>query len=96
MLLVAYGVVVQLAPPVYGAFLWRRATARGAIAGLVTGSVVTGFFVLMPDWKPLAIHEGLLGLVANVAALVVVSLLTPPPPESHVTAWFATSRAEDR
>ena len=95
MLLAAYGAVVQLAPPVYAAFLWRRASAPGVVAGLLVGIGVTAFLIIVPEWKPFGIHEGLVGLVANIATLVVVSLATQPPSDSHVSEWIATSRAGD-
>ncbi|MDH3496340.1 MAG: sodium:solute symporter family protein [Gemmatimonadota bacterium] len=92
LLLAAYGAIVQLAPSVYGAFLWRRATAAGAVAGLVLGAAVTGLLVLRPDWRPFGIHEGLVGLVVNLTAFVVVSLGTRPPDPVHVVDWVETSR----
>ena len=95
MLLAAYGIVVQLAPPVYSAFLWRRASAPGVIAGLLVGISVTALLIIVPEWKPFGIHQGLVGLVANIATLVVVSLATQPPSDSHVSEWIATSRAGD-
>ena len=95
MLLAAYGAIVQLAPSVYAAFLWRRASAHGVIAGLLVGISVTGALLVMPHWKPWGIHEGLVGLAAHIVTLVVVSLATPPPPDTHVSEWLSTSRAGD-
>lgn len=95
LLLMAYGAIVQLAPGVYGAFLWRRATGRAVIAGLATGIVVTVFFVVAPDAKPFDLHEGLLGLIANLAVFIGVSLRTAPPEAGHVTEWLETARAGD-
>ena len=95
MLLAAYGAIVQLAPSVYAAFLWRRASAHGVIAGLLVGISVTGALLVMPHWKPWGIHEGLVGLAAHIATLVVVSLATSPPPDTHVSEWLSTSRAGD-
>ena len=95
LLLAAYGAVVQLAPSVYGAFLWRRASAAGAIAGLVVGITVTGLLIVQPEWRPLGIHEGLVGLAANLATFVLVSLLSEPPDSDHVEAWHRTSRGGD-
>lgn len=92
LLLAAYGAVVQLAPSVYAGFLWRRATAAGAVAGLLVGFAVTGLLILRPDWRPLGLHEGLVGLVGNIATLVIVSVFTQPPDPEHVTRWLATSR----
>ena len=93
-LLAAYGAVVQLAPPVYAAFLWKRATAPGVVAGLLVGITVTGVLVVKPEWRPFDLHEGLVGLVANVVTMVLVSLATKPPDRDHVLEWYATSRKE--
>ncbi len=91
-LLAAYGAIVQLAPPVYAAFLWKRATAAGVVAGLLVGICVTGLLVVRPEWRPLDLHEGIMGLAANLATLIVVSLWTRPPDAEHVEQWYATSR----
>ena len=66
----ALAAIVQLAPPVYAAFLWRRATATGVIAGLLVGISTVGLLILMPEWKPFGLHEGLVGLAANIITLV--------------------------
>ncbi|HXV86225.1 MAG TPA: sodium:solute symporter family protein [Gemmatimonadales bacterium] len=92
LLLMAYGAIVQLVPGVYLAFLWPRATAAGVAAGLVTGVGVAGLLVARPAWRPWGIHEGLVGLLANLVVLVVVSFLTRAPEERHVKQWIATSR----
>lgn len=95
MLLAAYGAIVQLAPPVYAAFLWRRATAPGVVAGLLAGISVTGLLVIQPAWRPFGLHEGLAGLAVHIVVLVVVSLASQPPTASHVSDWIATSRRSD-
>ena len=95
-LLLAYGAVVQLAQPVYAAFLWRRATAAGVIAGLLVGITVTGLLVFRPEWRPFGLHEGLAGLIANLAVFAAVSLLTQPPDDRHVSEWLDTARAVER
>jgi SSS family solute:Na+ symporter len=77
LLVSAYGLIDQLAPPVYAALYWRRATTRGVLAGLIGGSVTSVFFFLNPELRPWEIHEGILGLVVNVGMLVGVSLLGP-------------------
>lgn len=92
MLLAAYGAVVQLAPAVYTAFLWRRATAAGVVSGLIVGIALTGLLIIQPDWRPYDLHEGIVGLAANLAVLVVVSLLTAPPESDHLNDWYRTSR----
>ncbi|HEU5209535.1 MAG TPA: sodium:solute symporter family protein [Longimicrobiales bacterium] len=79
LLVSAYGIIDQLAPPLYAAIYWKRATTRGVLAGLVGGSATSVFFFLNPALRPWEIHEGVLGLVVNVTLLVVVSRLDPTP-----------------
>jgi SSS family solute:Na+ symporter len=91
-LLAAYGAVVQLAPSVYSAFLWKRTTAVGVIAGLLVGISVTGLLIMRPDLRPFGLHEGIVGLITNIMTLVLVSLATSPPRKEHVDSWIQTSR----
>jgi SSS family solute:Na+ symporter len=96
LLLMAYGAVVQLAPSVYGAFLWRRATGAGAVAGLIVGVTITGLLVVRPEWRPYGLHEGLTGLIGNLITFVVVSLVTATPSSRHVDEWLGTARPATR
>jgi SSS family solute:Na+ symporter len=81
LLLGAYGGVAQIFPIVFACFYWPRATKWGAIVGLLAGLIVNTLFLLFPEWKPLPMHEGIYGLIANVVCLVGISLLTLP--DSH-------------
>ncbi len=65
---------------------WKRATAQGAIAGMLTGLGVTLFYLIglrffdMDKW--FGIHDvaaGIFGLPLGFIVIVVVSLLTPTP-----------------
>jgi SSS family solute:Na+ symporter len=94
LLLAAYGAVVQLAPGVYASFFWKRATAAGVVSGLLAGTTVTGVLVVAPSWRPWGIHEGIVGLVVNLACTIIVSLLTRPPDEHHVAAWYHVARGD--
>jgi solute:Na+ symporter, SSS family len=84
LLLTAYGVVDQIAPPVYAAMYWKRATTSGVLAGFLAGTATTIFFLLNPALAPFHIHEGVLGFVVNIIVLVAVSLATQPQPAEHV------------
>ena len=94
LLLGSYGGVAQIFPLVFCAFYWPRATGAGALWGLVAGLAVNTFFLLNPDWKPLPLHEGVYGLLANVAVLVGASLLTAPEPADKVWAYVDAGRKE--
>jgi SSS family solute:Na+ symporter len=93
LLLTAYAFIDQLAPPVYAALFWKRATTRGVIAGLATGMGVALYFVLNPSHRPWQIHEGILGLVANIGVLVVVSLMTAAQNDGHAAGFVDAETA---
>jgi SSS family solute:Na+ symporter/sodium/proline symporter len=84
-----------LTPVILAAFYWRRATASAAVASIFTGTFVTVF------WDTAFIHTHLPAivsdrdaifpaLIASLACLIAVSLLTPPPTESHLRAFEQT------
>lgn len=87
LLLTSYGFVDQLAPPVYAALYWRRATTAGVLAGLFAGLLTTLFFFVNPQLKPLGIHEGIVGVVVNVVVLLLVSVWTRPQEHVHTTSF---------
>ncbi len=94
LLLTAYGVIDQLAPPVYAALYWKRATTPGIILGFLGGIATTLFFLSRPELKPFGIHEGVLGVIVNVAVLVAVSYATEPQPPEHI-ARFVDADTDD-
>jgi SSS family solute:Na+ symporter len=97
LLLGAYGPIVQFAPVVVATLYWRRATGAGVLAGLVAGAAVNLVFFLQPDWRPLALHAGLYGLVANGVILVLVSTLSArslPESEARFLAAASASRPD--
>lgn len=89
LLLTAYGVICQIAPPVYAALYWTRATTRGVIAGLGAGIAANIFFLMRADLRPFEIHEGILAVVVNAAVLTAVSLLDSPQPRAHAEAFVS-------
>src|SRR5262245_15338518 len=66
--LVSFAATAQLAPAFFGGLIWRRATASGAIAGIVAGFAVWAYTLLLPwiieaAWLPRSIMtEGPFGL----------------------------------
>ncbi len=93
LLLGAYGGVAQIFPLVFAAFYWPRATRAGALAGLVGGLAVNTLFLLAPYVRPFPMHEGVYGLIVNIALLIGVSLATPPPPESTIRLYLESGRS---
>jgi len=76
-----------LTPVILAAFFWRRATAKGAVASIAAGTVITvGWDLLTPHLPAvLAARDAILpALVGSLLCLVIVSLATEPPNESHL------------
>ena len=76
--LVSFAAIAQFAPAFFGGLVWRNATARGAIAGILTGFAVWAYTLLLPwiieaGWVPRSIlTEGPFGLGFSVAAGAVL------------------------
>ncbi len=47
--LLSFAAIAQFAPALFGGLLWRRGTARGAIAGMTAGILVWGYTLLLPS-----------------------------------------------
>ena len=48
--LLSFTAIAQIAPSLFGGLLWRRANARGAIAGLTTGLFVWSYLLFLPSF----------------------------------------------
>jgi Na+/proline symporter/signal transduction histidine kinase len=48
--LLAFAAIAQIGPALIGGMLWRRATARGAVAGLSAGLLVWTYTLLIPSF----------------------------------------------
>ncbi|MBV8066925.1 MAG: sodium:solute symporter family protein [Candidatus Eremiobacteraeota bacterium] len=77
LLLLYYNGITQFAPGAVATFLWPRATALGVGSGIAAGLLVAVPLAAL-NISPLGINAGLIGLAANVAALVIVSVATRP------------------
>ncbi len=47
--LLSFAAIAQFAPAFFGGLLWRRGTARGAIAGMSAGILIWGYTLLLPS-----------------------------------------------
>ena len=83
-----------LFPVVVASLYWRRATAAGAIAGVLAATAV--WIVLFLTTQSTAGHESLVGgvmpvtwiFLSSTIAIVVVSLMTKPPDEGTLARFF--------
>ena len=88
--LLSFAAIAQLAPAFFGGLLWRRATARGAIGGMLVGFAVWLYTLFIPSFLEgnaagiLFLQHGLFGL----EALRPQALLgTDFPPLLHGVVW---------
>jgi Na+/proline symporter/signal transduction histidine kinase/ActR/RegA family two-component response regulator len=47
--LLSFAAIAQLAPAFFGGLIWRRGTARGAIAGMTAGILIWSYTLLVPS-----------------------------------------------
>ncbi len=88
--LLSFAAITQLAPAFFGGLLWRQATARGAIAGLVVGVAVWIYTLFLPSFMEssttglMLLQHGPFG----IEALRPQALLgTDLPPLLHGVLW---------
>jgi len=88
--LLSFAAVAQLAPAFLGGLFWRRATARGAMGGMLIGFAVWAYTLFLPSFADLDprgviwLKEGLFG----IAALRPQALLgTDMAPLIHGVIW---------
>lgn len=91
--LVSFAAIAQLAPAFFIGLIWRRATAVGAMAGMITGIVVWAFTLLVPNLA----DAGLIPASAIENGLLGISFLRPErlfgiefEPLTHGVFWSLT------
>lgn len=82
----------SLFPLVFCAVYWKRTTKAGAIACVIAALVVWLYFFNISGGREYFVGPGIMpvtfGIAASTAAIVIVSLLTPPPSEATVQKFF--------
>jgi SSS family solute:Na+ symporter len=68
--------------PILFGIYWQRATRQGVMFSMITGSLVA--LVWMALGKPFGIHGFIPGMIIGLILIVVISLCTEKPPESHL------------
>jgi SSS family transporter len=80
-----------ITPVVMAAFFWRRATREGAVACLLSGTVITVAWDTVKTHLPKMIGERdaiFPALIVSVIALVAVSFTTPRPNRKQIAAFY--------
>src|SRR5712671_5269688 len=88
--LLSFAAIAQLAPAFFGGLIWRRATARGAMAGMVIGILAWAYTLLLPSFADAGIvgqsllSQGPWGIgMLRPQALIGLDL----PPLAHGVVW---------
>ncbi|WP_374425358.1 ATP-binding protein [Paracoccus sp. (in: a-proteobacteria)] len=95
--IVAFSGMAQVLPAMIAGLLWRGATRRGAIAGVLAGTVIWAVLIFLPSLGLIARPEMpagidpfagavLLALGVNLALLTVISLMDFPDPVERLQA----------
>ncbi|WP_024759017.1 sodium:solute symporter family transporter [Streptomyces exfoliatus] len=93
-LTVAYNLLVGgLLVPILGGLLWRRGTVQGALAAVTVGGLAV--IGLMWTYGILANEPVYYGLLASLAAYVIVSLATRPTDAAVLAHWRARLAGQD-
>jgi Na+/proline symporter/signal transduction histidine kinase len=88
--LLSFAAVAQLAPAFLGGLIWRRATARGALAGMTVGILAWTYTLLLPSLA----DAGIVGQSLLTQGPGDIALLRPQalfgldlPPLAHGVIW---------
>ncbi|MBV9558330.1 MAG: hybrid sensor histidine kinase/response regulator [Pseudolabrys sp.] len=91
--LLSFAAISQLAPAFFGGLIWRRATARGAICGMIAGTLIWAYTLLLPSFADV----GLIGQSILTDGPWGVLALRPQhllgldlPPLVHGVLWSLT------
>jgi Na+/proline symporter/signal transduction histidine kinase/ActR/RegA family two-component response regulator len=91
--LLSFAAIAQLAPAFFGGLIWRRATARGAMAGMTIGILTWAYTLLLPSMA----DAGIVGHGLLQSGPFELSWLRPQamlgidlPPLAHGVLWSLT------
>ncbi len=88
---------VSITPALVAALTWKRATKAGGLASIISGTAVCIFFFVMsrvlppekaPDGDPWGVPLIYPALIASLASLIIVSLLTKKPKPEELEKFF--------
>jgi SSS family solute:Na+ symporter len=96
LLLIGYNGVSQFFPGTVLAFCWRRTTAFGVSAGILSGLGLLAVLAMRGDATVAGFNDGLVALVVNTAACIGASALSRPPAATALDEFAAVAREPER
>lgn len=76
-----------ITPSLVAALVWKRATTQGAIVSIITGVVTTLIWEFGGLGTSTGVDPVIPAIAVSVLALIVVSLMTPPPRQDQVAPF---------
>ncbi|MCL5935674.1 MAG: sodium:solute symporter family protein [Firmicutes bacterium] len=86
--------LAQMFPALIAALFWKRANKYGVVSGVLAGVVVVAFAALAQKPTLWGWNPGIIGLLFNMALLIVVSYITPVPSGSVNELFGKQSKAQ--
>lgn len=90
----ASGGLLVTAPPLIGAFFWKRGTGPGVVTSMSLGGIVTGV-LYVADLKPFGWWPSVWGFLLTIFLFITISLLTAPPDKSGEFVDYVNRRLEE-
>ena len=91
--LLSFAAIAQFASAFFGGLIWRRGTARGALAGMTVGTLAWAYTLLLPSF----VDAGMVSADVLKHGLMGITLLRPQalfgldlPPLVHGVVWSLT------
>lgn len=75
-------------------FIWKRANWQGGLASAIVGFISAMLWYVLKS--PGGIQPMMISAITGSIAMVVVSLLTPPPPKSVIDHFFPAKAQEQK
>jgi SSS family solute:Na+ symporter/sodium/proline symporter len=80
-----------ITPALIAVFFWKRATALGGALSILAGMAITVIWEILNKIQghlPLGVPAIYPALISSILTLVIVSLITSPPPEEKLNKFF--------
>ena len=82
-------------PSLVAALVWKRATAIGSVASIITGVATTLIWEFGGYGESTGVDPVIPAIALSVAVLILVSLMTAPPNREQLTTFYGEKAAAE-